>query len=261
METKKPKILFYDIETTPLLAYIWKPGKQFVGHKQLHRDRSMYNIICITYCWNDGKPAKAFVWDYKTQDCTKAIEKFDALARKADVVIGKNSDRFDVKHINTQRLFNGIAPFPEWADSRDDLEKQMRKHFALPSQALDYVSNQLKLGGKIKMELQDWIDIVEQRGKAGRDAFKKMVQYGLKDIEDTRTIWNYVESHIAPKFNAATNADALVCTVCGSGDISSSGSKISGKSRYKYYFCNSHGGKAGRRTMDKYGNATGKMGV
>lgn len=256
----KHKILYFDIETLPLKAYVWRTGKQFVGHKQLVPEASMNNIICITYCWNDGKKGKALEWNYEAQDCSKMIKEFDELVKQADIVIGKNSDRFDVKHINTQRMLHGLTPFPEWADTRDDLEKQMRKYFALPSQALDYISAQLGYGGKIRMEFQDWIDIMEQNGNAGKKAFKKMVKYGIKDVEDTRAVWNRVEKYIKPKFNAATYLGGIVCVHCGSSNIKKNGTRVAGKSTYQNYYCNGHGGYAGKRTINVRCEAAGKMG-
>ena len=48
----KPKILYFDIETSPCVAYVWGCGKQFVGSKQLKKERK---IISIGYLFNDQK--------------------------------------------------------------------------------------------------------------------------------------------------------------------------------------------------------------
>lgn len=255
----KPKILFYDIETTPVRAYIWRPGKQVIRHGQLHKSCNVTNIICIGYCWNDDRPAKVLYWDYNTQNCEKLIEKFDLLIKKADVTIGKNSDRFDVKHINTQRMLHGLPGLPEWAKYTDDLEKQMRKYFALPSQSLDYISGLLGFGGKNPMEFNDWIEIVEQ-GKNGKALQRKMGEYCAKDVEDTRAVWNRLEAHITPKFNYSTFYNEFCCTTCGSSRVIKNGTRIAGKSIYQHYYCNEHGGYAGRATISKKGTI-GTLGV
>lgn len=251
--TNKPRALFYDIETTPLKAYVWRVGKQVISHKHLCKERNIYNIICITYCWNDGKPAKALTWNYKTQDSSKMIEEFDKLVKQADITIGQNSDRFDVKQINTQRLLHGGKPFPEWADLTDDLLKQTRKFFYLPSYSLDYLSSLFGLGGKIQMVMQDWIDIIEKNGKDGEKAFKKMIRYGKKDIIDTRAVYNKVIKHCKPKFNMSTFLQDFVCVHCGSKKVHKNGVKISGKTRYQTYYCQSHGGYAGKAPIRKNG--------
>jgi hypothetical protein len=251
MKIKKPKILFYDIETSPLRAWVWRLGKQVVRHIQLDDDYNKYGIICITYCWNDGKPAKAIDWGYKEQDSSKVVERFDKIIKQADITIGKNSDRFDVKHINTIRMMNNLSPMPEWVKYTDDLEKQMRKYFYLPSYGLDYFSDLLGFGGKIKMEFQDWIDIVEKTPGQGRQKLKKMVNYGKKDVEDTRALWNYVSKHFDHKFNMATYNQDMVCKHCGSSHIHKNGIRQSGQSMYQLFFCTEHGGYAGRAAIRK----------
>ena len=255
MTTNKPKILFYDIETTPLLAYIWRPGKQVVRHQQLQKGKwSRNHIICVTYCWDDDKPAKAIGWGYREQDTARVVEKFDSIIQQADITIGKNSDRFDVKHINAQRMFAGLPGMPEWANYTEDLEKQMRKQFNLPSQSLDYISEQLGFGGKIGMEFKDWVNIVEQTRGDGLLAYKKMLEYGCKDVEDTRAIWNHCLQHFTPKFNMATwNDKEMVCKTCGSSQIHKNGTRIGGQTIYQQFFCNEHGGYAGRAVVKRDG--------
>ena len=244
----KPKILFYDIETTPLRAWIWRLGKQHVRHGQLDRQYNMYDIICITYCWNDGKRAKSLdIAEYTT---ASMIAEFDELVAKSDITIGKNSDRFDVKQINSQRMLHGLAPTPDWMKYTDDLEKQMRKYFYLPSYGLDYSSDLLGLGGKDKMEFQDWIDIVECN-PGWEKKLKKMVKYGKKDVEDTREIWNRCKDHFEVKYNAGLGTTA--CKHCGSTDIAKNGTRQSGKTKYQRYQCNAHGGYAGRAPINKKG--------
>lgn len=250
---KKPKVLFYDLESTPLLAYIWQPGEQYVGHSQLHKDRNMWDIICITYCYNDGKPAKHLDFDYDKQDSTEMIKEFDRLAAKADIVIGKNNKRFDDKMINAIRMFKDLPCDPSWMKYTGDLERQMRKYFRLPSQSLDYISHKLGLGGKIKMQISDWIDIIEKNPN-GLKAFNKMIKYGKKDITDTRAIWNYLEAHCEPIFNMAALNDqgtaVLRCRHCASPKLHKDGFKTTTSARYQIYKCNDCSRVAGRTTSD-----------
>src|ERR1700677_2937242 len=91
------KLLIYDIETKLLKVWIWRLGEQFVRHDQLDHAYNVDGIISIAYKWYGEK--ETFV--LSGHGCVKD---FDAIIRKADVVLGKNSDRFDVRHINTQRM-------------------------------------------------------------------------------------------------------------------------------------------------------------
>jgi hypothetical protein len=249
----KGKILFYDIETSPLKAWIWGCGEQYIRHQQLDKDYNMWGIICVTYCWNDGKPAKVIDWGYEEQDTKRVVQEFDEIIKSADHIIGKNNKRFDDKMITTLRMLTSLEGMPRWAVGNDDLERQMRKHFRLPSQSLDYISSQLGYGGKIKMEMQDWIDVVEKNDN-GKKSFDKMIKYGKKDVVDTRALWNRLSEHFDPVFNFNTFNDTpkgdLLCKRCGSCDLRKNGTRASGGVKYQEYICNKCLRYAGRHPVN-----------
>jgi len=258
---KKPKILFYDIETAPLKAWVWSCGKQVVRHTQLDKHHSRYGIICITYCWNDSGPVQCIDWGYEDQNTEYVVEQFDKLIRQADHTIGKNSDRFDTKMINAARMFAGLPGMPEWTKYTDDLEVQMRRYFRMPSQSLDYISQQLGLGGKVKMEMQDWVDIVE-KNENGKNALAKMIKYGKKDTADTRTIWNKLSEHFDARWNQATFMNMnLICkhADCGSKRLVKNGIRVAGKTRYQRFVCGACGRYAGRCSVSKVNQLLGKL--
>jgi len=252
------KILFYDIETTPLKAWVWRLGEQVVRHDHLDDDYNSYGIICIGYKWNDGKPARILQWGYNEQDTEKVVREFDELANKADVVIGKNSDRFDVKHINAQRLISGLPGLPTYLMNTDDLEKQIRKNFAFPSYSLDYLAKALlKNSGKDRMEFDDWINIVERKS---RESYRKMLKYCKKDVEDTEKLWDFAKAHFKPRFNMATFNRGVSCSNCGSNNIKKNGTRNRGKTIFQMYYCNDHGGYAGDAPINLNKGTVGKIG-
>jgi len=253
----KPRILFYDIETTPLKAYVWGLGKQVVRHNQLDNMFKNWGIICITYCWNDNKKAECIDWGYEEQDTSKVVYEFGKIIAQADHVIGKNNKRFDDKMLNAARMLHDMEGFPQWMKYTDDLEKQMRKYFRLPSYSLDFISGHFGLGGKIKMEFQDWIDIVEKTPN-GLKAFNKMLKYGKKDVEDTRTLWNKISKHFEPRFNVARFFDRpMACKQCGSCKIHINKThRVEGNVKYKEYKCNECLRYAGRMN---YNTVQGKL--
>ena len=250
------KILFYDLETTPLPCYVWRLGEQVVRHNQLirkHGELPHTRIICATYCWNDGKSAKSIGWGFTEQDSQKVVVAFDDLIRQADHIIGKNSDSFDNKHLNTVRLLEGGKPIPDWTKKTDDLEKHIRKAFNLPSNSLDYLSEVLGLGGKIKMEFDDWVSIVERHPVKGPIAYKKMLKYGLKDVEDTRAAWDKVAPHILPKLKVNCDNAYGTCVRCGSTQLRKDGCSIVAGIRRQRFECKSCGRFAGTAAIKKDG--------
>jgi hypothetical protein len=221
------KLLVYDLETTPLKFWGWRLGEQVIRHDQLDEEYDSYDVICLSYMWNDGKGPQTLHWGYEEQDSRDILLQLDDMIMSADVVVGKNNGNFDNKHLNLHRMMSGHPPLPGWETRSDDLQTQFKKHFgkALPSQALDYLSKKLGLGGKIKMDMSDWINIVQQNPVTGPKAFKKMCTYCPKDVYDTMFIWFFGESYVAPKHKKVPPAKTMVCSKCGSNKIHKRGTR------------------------------------
>jgi len=281
---KDIKLMVYDIETLYLSGNFWSLGKQIVRHHQLSHHRDMTEIICITYMFNDGKGPQALVFDpTKDDSAVKMIEEFDELVKECDVVIGKNSNRFDAKHINMQRLMSDLPPCPEWLNCHDDIEVQMRRYFKLPSQGLDFWSKKLGFGGKVTMQWSDWKDIEAYRTlihlkakglkgkpldiisdhyygdkakailKVGKKSLDKMVYYGKKDVKDTYDLICKLAPHVNLKLNIGATVGPQRCKKCGSAKITEQYRKFSGSRKFIYFYCKGHNGSAGRISVRKDG--------
>lgn len=233
----KPKVLFLDIETSPIKAWIWRTGKQFISHDQVVKgDRT--KIICIAYKWEHKGRVEALSWNNKTQDCSKLIDSMVKLIEQADVVIAHNGDKFDIKHINTQRLLCNQPPI-SWPTSEDTL-KQFRQTFSLPTYRLDYISKLLLGEGKSPMAFQDWIDIVENHSEK---ALAKMIKYCKRDVKLMAKAYAKVKPFLKPKANRSQiiNHNPSGCPSCGSQKINKRGTSILATGRYPRFFCTACG--------------------
>lgn len=243
----KPKILFYDIETTPFKVWTFRIGnKVSISHSSIVKD-SQSDIICIAYKWAHEKDVHCLDWGYKKQDSGKMIAAFDKEVSKADLIVAQNGDHFDWRHINTHRMLKGL-PNIDWLTPMEDTLKQLRRHFYLPSYKLDYVANLFNMGGKSPMEFGDWIDIVEKQDES---KFHKMIKYCKKDVLLLEQVYNKIKMYVKPK--ASLSKTGFECTVCGSSDVIKNGTRRIGATVIQNYFCNKHGGHAGRSTKSEGG--------
>ena len=229
----KPKILLYDIETAPTLAWIWRTGKQFVSHDQI-KEGQKSGIICICYKWADQKTVHSLDWGIQKQNSEKMIESFGKILESADVAIAHNGDRFDLRQINTQRLLNEQPPIA-WPTTEDTL-KQFRKHFYLPSYSLDYLSKLLTGSGKDRMGFQDWIDIVEKKDPK---ALEKMIKYCQKDVLKLQEVWEKQARFSKPKIHAgiASGVGRDSCPRCASESYQRYGFSLRIAGKYQKYLC------------------------
>lgn len=242
------RVLFYDIETTPLKAWVWSTGEQRVTPAQLVEGFSMYDIITFSWAWGDENIVHSMDWGHE-KNSLNMVKMFDELAESADVIIGKNNARFDDKVMAVLRMRHGLPGRPEFEYKTDDLEKHIRKRFRLPSYTLDYVSKMLGREGKQPMCLDDWIGIMERNDP---ELIEKMKEYNKKDVEDTKFIWNYLVGHFIPKVKEKSEVKGeMVCITCGSKDVRKNGTRHYAATTYQEYRCKTHNGYAGRMPISQ----------
>lgn len=236
----KPKILLYDIETRYILFRGWRPGKQYVDPKQIVVGEDS-DIICIAYKWLGSPEIYSLDWGLKKQDSAKMIDAFSKVIESADLCIGHNADKFDARHINTQRWLHKQPPIA-WPTTEDTL-KQIRKYFYLPSYKLDYIAKLLTGSGKKQMEFQVWIDIVEKKDP---DAFARMIRYCEHDVRKLEQVFNSIAPYCKPKMHAGLvlGRGRGTCPRCGSERTVGDGYVTLLSGQYLKIKCNACGAKS-----------------
>lgn len=125
-------------------------------------------IICWAAAWlNDKHKIKGKVMsdvirpnEIKKQNDKRICQSLADLIEESDVVVGHNSDAFDLKTLNWRLLFHGI-PFPPKVKKLDTF-KLYGRETKPESRGLEYLS--LSLGGKEKngLDLLEWVEIVDK---------------------------------------------------------------------------------------------------
>ena len=112
------KVLFYDIETAPNLAYVWGKYQQ----DAIEIPRSWY-MMAFGYKWEGQKSKVLALPDFELyatdpdndRDLVEALWK---LFDEADVVIAHNGDKFDMRKANARFVFHYMNPPNACAASR-----------------------------------------------------------------------------------------------------------------------------------------------
>lgn len=232
----KPKVLFFDIETKPVRAWLWHTGKQVVRHAQIC-DGERFDIICIAYKWLDKGKIHVLDWGLHAQNSAKMLQEFVAVLETADVVIAQNGDAFDIKQLNTQRLIHKQRPIA-WPTS-EDTRKMIRRHFYVTSSSLEYISKLLVGAGKDRIEFADWIDVIVYK-KA--KALEKMKRYCKNDVLRLFQVWKKIAPYCEPRFNRAlknpeVNNHKFACANCGSKSLMRDGTRGLRSGLFQRYRC------------------------
>lgn len=247
----EPKILTVDIETLPIGAHVWRLFDQNVGLNQISEDWAMLSFGAKylgkrKLYYADTRSAPGGVRDDKD-----IVAQLVALLDEADVVVGQNVRRFDLKKLRARAILHGLPPFRE--PKVIDTMEMAKGTGAFTSNKLEYLSAHLTDEPKSKhlkypgFEL--WAGIM--RGEIA--AWDEMKKYNLKDVTATEKVYLALRPW-APRLPnlAQFYYDALLrCPRCGSVNLAGHGTVTSNVSKYKQYVCSDcHGYSRSRYTSN-----------
>jgi len=234
----KPRILFFDIETSPILGYSFGIYETNIVH--IVRD---IHIMCFAYMWSDDKVLKVHALpEYKTYKKDKFNDKellkdLHALIESADIVIGHNGDRFDIRIANSRFIQQGLKPLDK-IDTEDTL-KQARGRFKFTSNKLTDLARYAGLGQKIDTGgIKLWIDC--ENGDLKQ--WSRMSKYCKHDVKLLHGVWEWLHLWVQHKYNMNTHNDtSYSCSNCGSSKVSKNGTRITMSGKYQKFQCNDCG--------------------
>lgn len=208
--------LFFDIETSPNIGLFWESGYQIsVPSENIINERS---VICICWKWSGEKKVHSLAWDNNQSD-KEMIENFIPIMNDASEVVAHNGNQFDIKWLRTRCIKHGIPMMPNYT-SLDTL-KLAQKRFKFNSNRLDYISQFLGLGNKIKTDYDLWKKVLLDND---RKALKQMIVYCKKDVILLEKIWNKLNPYVLASTNYARYTDQ--CPECSSSKVHIKGYRI-----------------------------------
>ena len=240
------KILLWDIETSVKRSWHFQQDK-YLGSEQIDKD---FFILSQAWQWYIKGDESSEVFGVKI-DPQDAREEFDYdlilqawhLLDQADVVVGHNVDRFDIKMTNARFLKYGLPP-PSPYKTIDTYK--IAKKFGLTFKSLKYLCKYLDLPVQ-KLDhrgLSLWIDAT----MGDEEALVDMLTYNKGDIPTLRLVYEKLVSWGSPvNIGSITNnkneINVLRCPHCASGDVVLLGGHyFTNSHKYTAYRCNSCGG-------------------
>ncbi len=238
------KVLYLDIETTPMNAWVWGSWQQNVYIDQIV---DAQRTMCFSAKWAGGDNQFFAEWDEGGH--AGMVEAAHDLLNQADAVVHYYGSKFDIPHLNTEFLKAGMAPPSPY--KQIDLKLAVSKNFKFPSNKLQYVSTLLGLAGKHKTDMDLWLDCM----KGDRKQQKYMEKYNRQDVDLLEDLFarllpwvpqlpnrNLYDEHDYT-YNEKTGAGKPVpnssCPFCGSDDVVRSGFYFTALSKFKQYQCRS----------------------
>lgn len=251
--SKKPRILFYDIETSLAKSYHFQQWQVDLGVKQQIQEG---HLLSHAWAWNDGDIVGSVLTPKEVldRDPERLVLEAWSLLDNADVVVAHYGKRFDIPTLNGYFLKYGLPkPSPYKVI---DTKQISSKNFKLPFNSLEYLAKALGVSLKIQNEgIQLWIDC--DLGK--QEALDTMLDYNIGDIASLRDIYNKLIGWDNNGVNMSLYDDThdALCPHCASDNIKSLEGKYTYTTARKYslYRCQDCGATLRSNCKEGSGNS------
>jgi len=210
----EPRVLVLDVETSPLLVYVWELKEQYVGLNQMVQD---WHIMAWSAKWL-GEPANAIkYYDMRRdKDDKRILYPLWVLLNEADIVITQNGKAFDAKKINARFMLHGMQPPKPYKHL--DTYLIAKNAAAFTSHSLEYLTERFctkykKLSHAKFPGLSLWKECLNGNIKA----WNELKKYNIHDVLSTEEFYNKIKAWAPQNAPKLYNLDYLSrqCRVCG----------------------------------------------
>ncbi len=230
---KLPKVLLFDIETAPLLGYIWKLWKNDVSINQIVSD---YFVLTWSAKWLfDDKILSNRLTGKEAlkQDDSRIVANLYDLLNEADIVIAHNATGFDIPKMNARFVIHGLPPTSPYQII--DTLKVAQREFGFSSNKLDYLCKLFGIECKLETSFELWASCM----KGDEQALRYMEQYNRHDVEMLEELYlkmrGWIKSH--PNLQLYMEADAYVCPNCGGTHLKENGYYYTQTGKFQAFSC------------------------
>jgi len=230
----KLKILILDIENAPMMSYHWGLWQQNIGRPMRVEGNRSY-MMSVAMKWLGEE--ETFYFETRTEDDSELLKHTLSFVDQADIVVGHNAKKFDMKKINAYAILNRLPPPSPYRVV--DTMLIAKKEFAFEQNTLEYLTSalctQTKSGhGKFKgFEL--WSECM----KGNEKAWAEMKKYNIQDIIATEELYLKLRPWTKGHPNLATTSTTGKgkCASCGSERLTRDGFSLTNVSKFKRYKC------------------------
>lgn len=231
-----PKVLLIDLETAPCKMYGWSLWNQNFGLNQVESE-----WFILSYCakWLDSDDViyNDLKGKVDTENDYQLLSELWELMNEADIVVGQNHRRFDIKKLNARLIMNGFRPYSP-VKTEDTLDIAKRK-FGFTSNKLEWMTDKLCVEFKKQKHGQfAGFELWKQCLLENEEAWLEMKNYNIFDVLSLEELWLKLRAWDDRSVNYALYLDDtdIRCT-CGSTNLVEDGFAYTSLSKFQQYRC------------------------
>lgn len=238
----KPRILFLDIETSPLTVYSWGLHDQNISLQQVKSD---WFILSWAAKWSDESEVmyQDLRGKRKPDNDKDLLQSIWKLLDEADIICTQNGRSFDSKKLNARFIQQGFKPPSSY--KHIDTLVIAKKYFGFTSNKLAYMTDKLctkykKLEHKKFPGLELWQECLKGNIKAWRE----MEKYNKHDVLSLEELYHkLIAWDVGTDFNVYHDKSETTCK-CESKEFNRNGYFYSSMGKYQRYRCKQCGAEA-----------------
>ncbi len=221
---KKPVILFWDLETSLIVATTFSLYPDRLPHDGIIQD-----WFIVSGAWKkqgEKKVTAVSINDFKQaapDDDYGVVKKLREVLDNVDILVHHNGDRFDMKKFTARLIYHNLPPLPKFQTI--DTLKEIKKVAAFTSNRLDYLGHHLIGQGKSHTSPNLWMRVL----RGDKEAVNEMVKYNKVDVVRLEQVYDrirpYIKNH--PHIGALKGEDKNhSCKACGSTELKKNGTRL-----------------------------------
>ena len=212
------KILLWDLEVSKTRFEIENYGRKiysnYLRSKDIVRPKSILGAA-----WKYLDEDRTYVVSTKAEDVFNdegIVRMLHPIINDSDVLIGHNTDAFDIKEFNGRALKYGLPPIDKPPRKCVDTLKIARKYFRIDSNELSYIADFLEVDQKLGAP--DWGAIHQ----GCEDALRYMREYNKADVDVLEQVykklrgWDTRHPDVSQDIKDHDDNDVPSCPNCGS---------------------------------------------
>lgn len=235
MTHTNPKVLVFDIETSPILAYVWGLGEQRIALNQIKRD---WYVLAWAAKWLGAPVSTIQYQDTRGRawgDDKDVLKGMWKLLDEADIVVTQNGKKFDSRKLNARFMLHKMPPPSPYRHL--DTYKIADSAAEFTSHKLEYLTDKLctkykKLSHKKFPGMALWDQCVEDN----RKAWDEMKRYNIHDVLSTEELYTKIRPW-APQSAPSVYEDRGACRTCGKFELKKEGIHRTKLGHYQQWSC------------------------
>lgn len=233
----KPKVLIMDVETAPIIAYVWGLWDNNVSLNMIRND---WHLLSWSAKWLGDPVNKTMYMDQRNEknieDDSKILKAMWKLMDEADILITQNGVSFDTKKLNARFVLNGMQP-PSAYKNIDTL-RIAKRYFKFTSNKLEYMTDKLCTKyKKLKHGKFSGFELWKECLAGNPAAWEEMEKYNRYDVLSLEELYHkLIPWDNSIDFNIYHDEDTYECK-CGSRDFKKAGFFYTTTGKYQQYKC------------------------